>query len=342
MRISVVIIVFNLDAYIGQAIDSVLSQTRKADEVIVVDDRSTDRSAERVKAYGDQVRYLRMAKNSGALLAALHGVKAAGGDIVCMLDGDDYWAANKLEVVEREFLADPDLMLLSHDHVRVDEEGIELRIQDETDRNIASIQGRAKSAHHFSDLLKETVLEHKGYWLGSAYSFRKRLFDIPKFESQIAAFGLERLRQTYLDLVIAPFLVLTNPLKKVGYTRDTRFSYRVHDKGSMGGNVSPEKARQSALKGRTIVELTHLILRENQAAPAYLRRCEMRLQEYDFLSALYAGDLGKAARLYVLLAGHHWTWLQLKKETIRLVAVAILGPERFLRSKQRGGTFLSR
>ena len=91
MRISVVVIVFNLDAYIGQAIDSVLCQTRKADEVIVVDDCSTDQSAERVKAYGDKVRYLRMPKNCGALLTALHGVKAASGDIVCMLDGDDYW-----------------------------------------------------------------------------------------------------------------------------------------------------------------------------------------------------------------------------------------------------------
>lgn len=335
MRISVVVIVFNLDAYIGQAIDSVLSQTRKADEVIVVDDCSTDQSAERVKAYGDKVRYLRMPRNSGALLAALHGVKAASGDIVCMLDGDDYWSANKLTVVDREFLANPDLMLLSHDHARVDLNGVELSVRDDTHKNIAFIRRRAKSAEQFSDLLRETILEQRGYWLGSAYSFRKCLFDVPKFEDQIGRCNFEKLRETYLDLIIAPFLVLTNPRKKVGYTPDTRFFYRIHDKASLAGNVSPEKARQSARKGRNINELIDLILRENQASPAHLRRRNLILQHYDYLSALYSGDFGVAARLYGQLARSHWNWAQLKKETKRLVAVRILGPEKFLTLKHK-------
>lgn len=334
MRISVVVIVFDLDAYIGQAIDSVLSQTRKADEIIVVDDCSTDQSAKRVKAYGDKVRYLRMPKNSGALFAALHGVKAASGDVVCMLDGDDYWAANKLEVVERGFLADPNLVLLSHDHVRVDENGFELPVGDETHQNIASIRRRAKSTEHFSDLLREAVLEQKGYWLGSAYSFRACLLDLPKLEAQIEPFGFERLRQTYLDLTIAPFLVLTNPGKHVGYTPETRFFYRIHDKASMGGNLTPQKARQSALKGRTINELIALILRENHASPAHLGRRKLILQHYDYLSALYSSDFGMAARLYARLARSYWNWRQLKKETKRFVAVRILGPQRFLTLQQ--------
>src|SRR3954451_25146648 len=145
MRISAVVLVYNLEAYIRQAIESVLGQTRPADEVIVIDDCSTDQSADRVKAYGDRVRYLLMPENSGALLAALHGVKAASGDIICMLDGDDVWAANKLEVVEREFATDADLLLLSHDHVRMTEDGVELPLRDDTHEHIASIQRKAKS-----------------------------------------------------------------------------------------------------------------------------------------------------------------------------------------------------
>ena len=335
MRISVVVIVFNMDAYVEQAIESALSQTRKADEVIVVDDCSTDQSAERVKAYGDKVRYLRMPKNCGALLTALHGVKAASGDIVCMLYGDDYWAANKLEVVEREFLTDPELMLLSHEHVRVDENGRELPVRDETHENITSIRRRAKSAEDFSDLLRETVLDQKGYWLGSAYSFRACLFDIPKFERQIAPFGFEGLKQTYLDLVVAPFLVLTNPRKNVGYAPETRFFYRVHDKASMAGNITPEKAVQSALKGRNINELIDVILRENQASPAHLGRRKLILQQYDYLSALYSGDFGMAARLYARLARSHWNWGQLNKETKRFVALRIFGPQKFLTLQQK-------
>ena len=334
MHISAVIIVFNLEAYIDDAIDSVLRQTRPADEVIVVDDCSTDASPERVKAYGDKVTYVRMPENSGALVAALHGVKRASGDVVCMLDGDDWWAANKLQVVEREFLADPELMLLSHDHIRVDQRGVELHIIDDTHRNIASLRRRASSRGDLSNLLKDTILDQKGYWLGSAYSFRRSDFDVAKFEGQIAAFGSARLKQTYLDLVVAPFLVLTNPSRRVGYTPDTSFAYRIHPKASLAGNVTPEKALRSARKGRTINELIELILRQNHGSRAHLRRREFILQEYDFLCALYLGELGRAMRLYLPLAIRHWNMRQIKKETIRLVAVIILGPRKFLALKE--------
>ena len=335
MRISAVIIVFNLEDYIGEAIDSVLNQSRRPDEIIVVDDCSTDASAERVKAYGADVRYLRMPVNSGALLTALEGVKAAIGDVVCMLDGDDYWAPNKIEVVEREFLSDPDLLLLSHEHVRVDADGTDLKIVDETHHNISAIRRQAQSRAQLSALLRETVLDQKGYWLGSAYSFRRALFDIDKFESQIAGFGAEKLRKTYLDLTIAPFLVLTNPSKNVGYTPDTRFYYRIHDKASLSGNVTPEKARESALKGKTINELINRILHENGAAPRQLSRRRLILEEFDFLCALYQSDLKTAARLYAKLARRFWNTRQLVKETKRFVAVAFLGAERFLQLKTK-------
>lgn len=332
MRISVVVIVYNLEAYVGQAIDSVLDQTRKADEIIVVDDHSADGSPKRVAAYGNAVRYLRMPRNSGALLAALEGVKSATGDIVCMLDGDDYWAPDKLEVVEREFESDPDLMLLSHDHVRVDANGAELGVRDETHDKIASIRQRGKSADEFSAMLKEAILDQRGYWLGSAYSFRRSLFDPSNFEAQIKPFGFDRLRQTYLDLTIAPFLVLTNPGKHVGYTPDTRFYYRVHGSASMGG-ITAEQARRSALKGRTINELIDLILRQNHAAPAHLRERQLLLEHYDYLAALYSREYGKAARLYARLARRFWTWRQLKKESARFAGVLVLGPDKFLSLK---------
>lgn len=335
LRISAVVIVFNLEDFIEEAIESVLAQTRKADEIIVVDDCSSDSSAERVKAFGGKVRYRRMPENSGALLAALDGVRTASGDIICMLDGDDYWAANKLQVIEREFSADANLMLLSHRHIRVNDKGADLLIRDETHRNINYLKKKSKSTDHFSELLKDAILDQKGFWLGSAYAFRKSSFNSCEFSRQIDKFGTDRLRTTYLDLAIAPFLVLTNPSMRVGYTSDTVFSYRIHERGSMGGHVSVEKARQSALKGRTINELIDLILRENCAAPAHLRRRGRILQEYDFLAALYEGEFIKAARLYVRLAGRHWKWRRLMKETQRLIIVGILGPRKFVTLKHK-------
>ena len=335
MRISVVILVFNLEDYLGQAIDSVLAQTRSADEIIVVDDSSGDGSAEVAKSYGSKIRYIPMPENNGALLAALEGVKEAIADVICMLDGDDFWAANKLEIVEGSFSADPELMLLSHDHVRVDESGREVAVRDDTHRNIAAILRRASTAEARSNLLRETILDQRGYWLGSAYSFRKALFDIPKFENQVEAFGSDRLKQTYLDLTIAPFLVLTNPGKHVGYTPATKLFYRVHDRGSLAGNVSPQRALESARRGKAINELIELILRENGATPTHLRRRGLIIREYDYLIALYSGHLANAVRLYGRLALTQWNLRQLAKETKRLAAVAALGPERFLALKQK-------
>lgn len=335
MRISVVVIVYNLEAYIGQAIESVLDQTRAADEVIVVDDCSTDGSAQVAKAYGDRVRYIRMPTNSGALLTALQGIKDATGTVVCMLDGDDVWATNKLAIVEREFESDRALMLLSHDHVRVDENCNDLRIRDETHRNIAIIRRRAKSPEQLSSMLRDTILDQKGYWLGSAYSFRKSFFDIPKFEAQIKGFGFEQLRKTYLDLVIAPFLALTNSDRRIGYTADTTFFYRIHSKASLSGNLSPEAARRSALKGRTINQLIDRILRQNGASDAVLKRRQWILRHYDYLNALYSGDGEGAMRLYTRLAVNHWSWNEFKKETKRFIAVLVLGPKRFLDLKER-------
>lgn len=333
MRISVVVIVYNLDSYVGQAIESVLNQTRSPDEIVVVDDCSTDRSAQRIRAYGNKVRYLRTSRNSGALLAALHGVKAVSGDVVCMLDGDDYWADNKLETVEHAFTADPKLVLLSHDHIRVDARGNELPVRDDTHRNVDTIRRRASSKEELSDLLKLTVLDQRGYWLGSAYSFRKECFDVAKFESQVSAFGFTGLHQTYLDLAIAPFLVLRNPHGNIGYSADTRFFYRIHDKSSLSGNLTSEKARQSALKGRTINELIRLILTENDAASVHLRRRDLILAHYDFLSALYSGQRLRAGLFYLRLAASHWSLIELIKETKRFAAILLLGRQRFLKLK---------
>lgn len=53
--ISVIITNYNYERYVGGAIDSVIAQTRSADEIIVIDDGSTDRSRERIASYGDKI-----------------------------------------------------------------------------------------------------------------------------------------------------------------------------------------------------------------------------------------------------------------------------------------------
>lgn len=93
--VSVVIPAWNVAVYIARAIDSALAQTRDPDEIIVVDDGSTDGTAEVVRGYGDRVRYLHQPQ-TGAAEARNRGIAEASGRWVAFLDADDQWLPDKL------------------------------------------------------------------------------------------------------------------------------------------------------------------------------------------------------------------------------------------------------
>jgi glycosyltransferase involved in cell wall biosynthesis len=97
MTIAVVIPAYNAAGYIRRAIDSVLAQTRRPDEIIVVDDGSTDDTATVVQSYGSGVKLIRQA-NAGASAARNTGINAATSEWIAFLDGDDEWLPNKLQL----------------------------------------------------------------------------------------------------------------------------------------------------------------------------------------------------------------------------------------------------
>jgi glycosyltransferase involved in cell wall biosynthesis len=97
-RVSVVIPAYNRAATLDRCLDSVLRQTRPPDEVLVVDDCSTDDTSAVVRGRGDsRVRLLRQAQNQGAQAARNRGIEAATGDWIAFQDSDDWWYPNKLE-----------------------------------------------------------------------------------------------------------------------------------------------------------------------------------------------------------------------------------------------------
>lgn len=95
--ISVVIPARNAEAYLGEALDSILAQTHAPAEVIVVDDGSEDRTAEIAGSYGEPVRVIAMnERNTGVVRNA--GVHASFGEFVAFLDADDLWEPRWLEL----------------------------------------------------------------------------------------------------------------------------------------------------------------------------------------------------------------------------------------------------
>jgi glycosyltransferase involved in cell wall biosynthesis len=115
IRVSVVIPAFNVEDCIGEAIDSILAQRHLPDEVIVVDDGSTDGTASRVRRYGSAVRYL-FQDNAGPSAARNNGITAARGEWIAFLDSDDIWLPDKLAAELEVIRRDPGLMWVCSNH----------------------------------------------------------------------------------------------------------------------------------------------------------------------------------------------------------------------------------
>ncbi|MBI3154315.1 MAG: glycosyltransferase family 2 protein [Burkholderiales bacterium] len=93
--VSVVVPAYNVAWCVRKAVDSVLAQDWRDFELVVVDDGSTDDTAEVLASYGDAVRVLRQ-RNGGMSSARNAGIRAARGELIAFLDADDWWLPAKL------------------------------------------------------------------------------------------------------------------------------------------------------------------------------------------------------------------------------------------------------
>ncbi len=104
IQMSVIIPTYNRAYLVARAIESVLAQTERPPEIIVVDDGSQDNTREQVTAFGNQVFYLHQ-QNSGAAAARHAGIQAAASTWAAFLDSDDYWERDHLERMARAITA---------------------------------------------------------------------------------------------------------------------------------------------------------------------------------------------------------------------------------------------
>src|SRR2546428_1442849 len=205
-RVSVVIPVYNGEQYLADAIQSVRDQTYQNFEVIVVDDGSTDGSAEVAKRFGEPIRYVHQA-NGGVCKARNTGLAAARGGYLAFLDQDDLWLPDKL--------ATQVVYLDSHPEVGA------VYCQCEVKGN-----GWLRSGLYYAEPVKDNVvgIMRGPYLLMSTTMFRSEVLQkIGGFDEAFIGAGDED-----GDLTLR-----VNEVAQIAYIPQTLARYRVHSSNSM-------------------------------------------------------------------------------------------------------------
>lgn len=188
-KVSVIISAYQKAKYLPRALQSVLDQTCSALEVIVVDDGSTDSTKEIVDSFAksdSRVRYIYQ-DNQGPGGARNTGVREANFDWVALLDGDDAWLPNKLEVqtrVMQEFL-DIDLLFTSALYVDT-RTGKSTELNSKYLSRYFNLREREQNLHLIADNDFPSKILRKNPFILSTVIFRKAVFaDLKGFNVEL-------------------------------------------------------------------------------------------------------------------------------------------------------------
>lgn len=126
-KISVVITSYNQKQFLAEAIESVIAQTLRPDEILIADDRSTDGSIELIESYAachpGWIKPLIQSRNVGVAKNRNHALSMVEGELVTLLDGDDRFLPRKLEREYATYRAHPDAQVVHSNIYYVDEAG---------------------------------------------------------------------------------------------------------------------------------------------------------------------------------------------------------------------------
>jgi glycosyltransferase involved in cell wall biosynthesis len=173
-KVSVVMAVLNGERFIGEAIQSIVGQTYKNCELVVVDDGSTDRTADRVDAFRSQleIRYVRHATPQGIAPSMNDGIRHASGELIGFLDHDDAWFPEFLETQTAYLERHPEVAMVHSDFQTTDLAGnvIEDSVARRRDR-------RRPSGHVFPQLFMDSFIVGNSVLIRRECFTRLGLFD---------------------------------------------------------------------------------------------------------------------------------------------------------------------
>jgi hypothetical protein len=162
LKVTVVMAVYNGCRYLKEQLDSVLADLCANDEIVIVDDASTDGSAQLIGSYSDQrIRYVRNQVNMGVRKTFERGLELAEKDVLFLCDQDDVWMLGKRKAVINVFANQQQCALVVHDAEVIDAKG------NLTHASFMNLRGGFESAVFYNIV--------RNRYLGCAMAFRASL-----------------------------------------------------------------------------------------------------------------------------------------------------------------------
>lgn len=222
-KIGVAMCTFNGEKYLKEQLDSILNQTVKVDEIIVCDDKSTDKTLEILEEYSkNNPAIFKVFKNETTLRSVKNfenAISLTTSDYIFLSDQDDIWKANKVEKTVHFFDNNPDLDAVFSNANFINDKSEELP------NNLWNSIYFNSDMVGFDELYKYIVLK-RNVVTGATFCFKKEVKDY--------ALPFPELRQFHHDHWMA-FLV--SQKDKLGFIIEELISYRLHDKQQVGSSL---------------------------------------------------------------------------------------------------------
>ena len=201
MKISIITVVYNNEKTIKDALNSVLGQTYKDIEYIIIDGKSKDNTVSIIKEYENKLGYFISEKDFGIYDAMNKGIKAATGDIIGILNSDDlYQDSTVIETVVTQFIQNPTLDIVYGDLVYVKSDNVDKVVRNwKSNPYDTNFFENGNVPPHPSLFVKKKVYEKAGLFnldfkLAADYEFMLRIFKKHNFKSKYINKVIVRMR----------------------------------------------------------------------------------------------------------------------------------------------------
>ena len=234
--ISVAMATYNGQKYLSQQLESILRQTKRVDEIVIVDDCSTDGTVEMIHEYmrkypQSNIRFFANETNLGYKKNFYKAMSLCEGNIIFLCDQDDIWKENKVDILNGLLESNSDVALVSSSFIQIDSDGKEVSA------NKSAYMRKMDEGQFYSVPLNDLIFHNVSQ--GCAMAFRKEVRDL------YMAHFVDELPHDWVLNVIAAMD------KKCYYLNSPMFFYRIHDKNTIGLNEGLTLNRKNSLTVRT-------------------------------------------------------------------------------------------